>query len=91
MVKTSDIDITITEKDEQTVVAPAAGGNIYEEIPSLLKQDIAQMQLSLKNIKETLEKASRLVKGVENADLLVCIGNTGCGKSTLLASLIYGT
>ena len=48
------------------------------------------MKLTLSNIIDTLEKACRLVKGVEDADLLICIGNTGSGKSTLLASLIYG-
>ena len=48
------------------------------------------MKLDLSNIVTCLKRACQMVKGVENADLLICIGNTGCGKSTLLASLIHG-
>ena len=54
------------------------------------KSDLQGMKLTLPNIIDILERATLMVRDAEDADLLMCIGNTGSGKSTLLAALIYG-
>lgn len=48
------------------------------------------MPVNLHSIKEILQQAFKIIHGVHNEDIVICLGNTGCGKSTLLYSLLFG-
>jgi len=82
------------QNQEEPVVNPGKSPSPRQPnpapVPPLRRQDVVDLTISLPNIIATLERACLSVQGAEDADLLICIGNTGSGKSTLLASLIYG-
>lgn len=49
------------------------------------------MILSLKNIKEAVERAVAPLENEDLSDIVVALGNTGSGKSTIMTALIKGS
>ena len=49
------------------------------------------MALSLDNMCLILEQAFKTLVDIDNANLILAVGNTGCGKSTMMTSLMFGT
>ena len=57
----------------------------------LNKEVVKKMALSLDNMCLILEQAFKTLMNIDNANLILAIGNTGCGKSTMMTSLMFGS
>ena len=57
---------------------------------ALNKEYIRSRDFNLANLHTILEPVFKSIREVDNADLVVCLGDTGCGKSSLLSAIVHG-
>ena len=54
------------------------------------KEQLLGVNVSLTSIVSALRHAFAQFELVDDADIVLAVGNTGCGKSTMLSSLVDG-
>lgn len=56
----------------------------------LKKEVVKKMPMSLDHMVLILEQAYKTLVNINDANLILAVGNTGCGKSTMMTSLMFG-
>lgn len=88
--KAAEQEIVVGKKDDE--------GNLNnEDLPKQVfdgefnKSNVLNLQLNLFNLIMCLKVAFKGLQIVQNADIVLAIGNTGAGKSTMLTALVFGS
>lgn len=79
------------DSNPQEITAGMTAMGLASGMELLSKEEVKKMPMTLDNMVLVLEQAYRTLQHINDANLILAVGNTGCGKSTMMTSLMFGS